>query len=194
MSKVILLGGKKRTGKNTAEKFLKNYLETKGFSVATVSFAEPLKEMVAMIFDITLEDVEFYKNNPNKTWIELINSHNQVVAQTDFRRVLQKFGTEVRNAYLGRNFWVNLAKDKVTASRADYVIISDWRFIHEASEMMKDFDTKTIIINKDTGSVDTHASEKELETFIPDYQISNEGTLEQLEEKMFKIARNLINA
>lgn len=191
MSKVILLGGKKRVGKNTAESYLKEFLETQGFSVATVSFAEPLKDMVAMIFDVTVADVEYYKNNPNKTWIELINSNNQVVHQTDFRRVLQKFGTEVRNAYLGRNFWINLAKEKVLTSRADYVIISDWRFIHEAQEMLKDFDTKTIVIHKDTGVTDSHASEKELESFIPDYFVTNEGTLEQFQEKINKIARNL---
>ena len=182
-----MIGGKKRTGKGSGTEYLKKLYETQGLTVDVISIASTIKEIIADLFDISIEDVEKYKNTPNKYWVEVMDKGELTLHQTDFRVLLQRLGTDVRNKYLGQTFWVRLAVDKITASKADIVLIDDWRFPFEYEEILKVFPTKTLITLRDTGTKDTHESETALDDFIADYTVRNSGTLEEYFAKLEKI-------
>ena len=187
MTKVIMIGGKKRTGKGSGTEYLKKLYATQGLTVDVISIASTVKEIVAELFDISVENLDKYKNSPNQYWIEVMDKGQLTLSQTDFRRILQLLGTDIRNKSLGQNFWVRVAVDKITASKADIVLIDDWRFPFEYEEILKVFPTKTLITFRDTGTKDTHESETALDDFIADYTIRNSGTLEEYFAKLEKI-------
>lgn len=187
MTKVIMIGGKKRTGKGSGTEYLKKLYETQGLTVDVISIASTVKEILADLFDIKVTDVEKYKNDTTKYWVETMDKGQLTIHQTDFRRLLQLLGTDIRNKYLGQNFWVRVAVDKITASKADIVLIDDWRFPFEYEEILKVFPTKTLITLRDTGTKDTHESEIALDDFVADYTIRNSGTLEEYFAKLDKI-------
>jgi len=191
MTKVIMVGGKKRSGKDTTASYIKDYLRLQGKTVEIVSLADPLKGIMALLFDTSVQEIDYYKNNPSKVWVEVLNRDNLVLQQTDFRRLLQLLGTECRDNYFGRNIWVNMAKNTILASRADYVIIPDLRFPFEYEGVLGDFDTKTIKITRDqAGVIDNHLSETGLDDFVADYSITNNGTIDELKDKLSKVLSN----
>jgi molybdopterin-guanine dinucleotide biosynthesis protein len=187
MTKVVMIGGKKRSGKGSATEYLKKLYETQGFTVAVVSIASTVKEIIADLFGISVEDVEKYKNAPTKYWVEAMDTGQLTLHQTDFRRLLQLLGTDIRNKYLGQNFWVRVAVDKITATKADIVLVDDWRFPFEYEEVLKEFPTKTLIILRDSETKDTHSSETALDDFVADYTVRNSGTLEDFFIKLEKL-------
>jgi hypothetical protein len=63
---IILIAGKKRSGKNYTAEMLQSMLLKKNISCETFSFAEPLKDIVAKTFLISQSELEDYKNNPNR--------------------------------------------------------------------------------------------------------------------------------
>jgi hypothetical protein len=111
MAYVIQLSGKKRHGKDTVARLLKDKLP-----YATIlSFAEPLKQILAETLDITLEELDIRKNNDN-----------------EYRGMLQRLGTEAMKPIFGDTIWYDLLLKKIEALPINYfVIIPDWRFIEE---------------------------------------------------------------
>lgn len=191
MSKVIMIGGKKRSGKDTTAAYIKEYLRLQGKTVEIISFADTLKGIMALLFDTSVQEIDYYKNNPSKVWVEVLNHDNLVLQQTDFRRLLQILGTECRDKYFGRNIWVDIAKGHILAARTDYVIIPDLRFPFEYEGVLSDFDTKTIKITRDqVGVIDNHLSEIGLDDFVADYSITNNGTIDELKDKLAKVLSN----
>lgn len=187
MTKVIMIGGRKRTGKGVATASLKTMYESQGLSVATVSIASTVKEIIADLFEISEEDVDKYKNNPKNFWVEVMQNGELTLQQTDFRRLLQLLGTDIRNKYLGQYFWIRVAVDKIKSSKADIVLVDDWRFIFEYEEVLKEFPTRTLIIRRDTGIIDNHESETALDNFVADFTINNNKSLDEYQGKLYTI-------
>ena len=165
MANVIQLSGKKRAGKDTIANMFKTSLESYGKSVEVMAFAEPLKDIVATILGITKEQLDVMKNNTDTYKIK-IPMLNHI---TDTRTLLQKMGTEASKKWFGDNVWVNLLKDRISTSDADYIIITDTRFICEVlSEAL------TIRVNSNmTNSLDIHPSETELDDYEFNITITN---------------------
>jgi hypothetical protein len=183
MASIIQLSGKKRAGKDTIANMFKTSLEAYGKSVEVMAFAEPLKDIVATILGVTKEQLDVMKNNPetHKIKISMLNH------STDARTLLQKMGTEASKKWFGDNVWVNLLKDRISTSDADYVIITDTRFICELlSEAL------TIRINSNmASSLDMHSSETELDDYEFNITITNDDySIEQ--QDIDKIVNNLM--
>lgn len=89
---LILINGLPRAGKDTTADFI-----VEDFHAEKMSFATPLKNIIANSFGITLEDLEIYKNNTEEYGIEIKvfpnNQPPQVIKYTDFREILKLFGT-----------------------------------------------------------------------------------------------------
>ena len=154
-------------------------MKTCGLSKAkSLSFAKPMKDIISNTFDITLDELEYAKNKGRMK--SFIKYRRLVFLTTDFRVVLQRFGTEGMKPTFGDNVWSDLLRSKMTDKDMTY-IISDWRFPEEA----KDTDIKIQVYNTNSkASGDTHVSENALVNQKYDYRINNNSTMESLEEKV----------
>ena len=170
---IILIAGKKRSGKNYTAEMLQNIFLRKNISCETFSFAEPLKDIVAKTFLITHSELEEYKNNPNRYKIMLRDTGGDTSKElTDFRQVLNDLGTPIMKSYFGENIWVNLIENKIKKSQSNVILIPDFRFPIEKLQM-KDIKVITIRVNKEGLEPSNLVSENSLNDFVFDYEIDN---------------------
>ena len=162
--KIILLNGLKRSGKDYSADILLNLLPNS----KKMAFADNMKTIIKETFGITYEELDYWKNNRPK--IILPNS-----SLIDFREILQRFGTEAMKPIFGDNIWARLVVEEILKTNAEYIIISDFRFLIEYEEMKKYFDVVTLhILDKNNIDLkDKHSSENELNNFEFDYIIDN---------------------
>ena len=183
MKNVILINGPARSGKDTIAKYMKEELNKREINVEILSFAEPLKQIIADTFDISLTTLEYYKNNADNISIECIKENRndfQVLEVTNFRRILQRFGTEGMKPVFGNNVWANLVVQKIKQSNAEVFIIPDFRFQIEADTILE-LENEDIAycrfmyIHSDMSTIseNKHISENDLKDFEFDYIINN---------------------
>jgi len=155
---MILIGisGKKRTGKNTVANLIKTLTNQ---SVEEFAFAQDLKLELAQLLKIKASDIEDSK--------EL------------YRPLLQALGV-YRRKFNGENYWINKCFLRIYRSNADVCIITDVRFKNEVAATQASGGI-VVRVSRDTGVVDTHESETELDGYDKfDHVIINTGSLEHL--------------
>jgi len=163
----VLINGKKRSGKDFCAELLKKSLESRGKTVQVISIAAPLKHIVQSVFKITTKELDYFKNNPTDVKIEVRKLGVKLV-DLDFRQILQRLGTDALSEQFGEHIWVDLLKEEIHNSTADFVLVSDFRFKKEH------ISTETINIkNSCADTTDTHMSENELNDFNFKYTIDN---------------------
>lgn len=190
MKHLILLSGKKRSGKDTSCLMIKHiYLGIKQVALAT-----PLKEIMADTFDIPSPELEAWKNDEYGVihGVPRSDQANTRFRMQSYREVLQRFGTNAMKRWFGVDVWSKLATEQVYQyfKITDTVVITDWRFKSEyeylASEMAKArVKVTTIRVERDGVDLgDGHFSEIDLDDFEFDHIITNNGTLDELKEKL----------
>lgn len=146
------------------------------------SFAKRLRRC---LYTITGDDRIFALDDETKNSLSTIKD-----AEGNYytiRQLLQKFGTEVgRN--ISPNLWVDaLMNDYIKAKSDGYEedwIITDVRFQNEANAV-REAGGVLLRLNRNTGFKDTHQSEIDLDNYDKfDYIIDNNGTLEELIDKV----------
>lgn len=176
----MLIGilGYKFSGKDTtADHLVKNY------NFKKIAFAQPLKDACRILFNF--DEDQLYGNKK-----EVIDQRWNVTPRT----VFQYIGTEMfRNGIneiipdIGNNFWVNLAilnyKNIIKDDKEQNVVISDVRFNNEVDAIHKEGGIIIKITRLNLVSNDTHSSEN-INDIKYDYEIINDGTLENLYEKI----------
>jgi len=161
--KYILINGKKRSGKNFFATLLQGELKNLGYSSRIVAFADPIKDIISKSFGISINELDDYKNSCTD-----ILARSLIL--TNFRSLLQNFGTEAMQSQFGADVWVNLLKEKTKKENEDFIIVPDFRFLIEHIP-----DSITVkILNKNTDiDRDSHRSENELNDFKFHYYIDN---------------------
>lgn len=172
MKKIILINGKKRHGKDYLAQMLVQKLKEQGKSAKIMSFADPLKSIIAKTLDITIDDLEKFKNNPKMFVLHYIYEKEKF-KEINFRQILQSFGTEAMKEQFGEDVWVNLLKERALNSSANFIIVPDFRFF---SEEISPYTVK--IINNDIVQNDSHRSENELNNFNFRYTINNTSRID----------------
>lgn len=171
---VIQLLGFARAGKDWTASQLKAYFESQGKSVEIMSYAAPMKRIAATLFDITLEQLDNYKNHPLEYVIDItqlsefkvpVDIHN-----TNFRRFLQLLGNDAIKPEFGDDVWAKLAKANIDKSTADIIIIPDCRFAVELNEIGG---TTVRIVNNSLPPPMNHPSELELLNYLTHYSLNN---------------------
>ena len=171
---VIQLLGQARSGKDWTASQLKAYFESQGKSVEIMSYAAPMKRIAATLFDITLEQLDNYKNYPLEYIIDItqisefkvpVDIHN-----TNFRRFLQLLGNDAIKPEFGDDVWAKLAKANIDKSTADIIIIPDCRFTIELNEVGG---TTVRIVNNSLPPPMNHPSELELLDYVTHYSLDN---------------------
>ena len=202
MKQVIAINGLKRSGKDYSANILKQQLEAKGLSVELMAFAEPIKQIVSTMFNISLEQLDNYKNNPNENFIRIFGKQSKKSSRvslqkiTDFRDIIQRFGNGAMKQVFGKNVWADLLAYNISKSHSDVVIVTDMRFPEEAqsledatlNENSTHFNGRGIIyvsiIGPEPGVKDSHPSEQKLDIkfdYVINNVVQNKGLNEQLE-------------
>lgn len=173
---IIQIGGFKRSGKDTISKMIANHYQSSGKLVDIFHYADPLKQIAASIFDISLEQLDEFKNN--KTELYRFNTYEEPCKVTDFREILMKIGNEAIKPVFGSDVWQKIMLEKIEKSEADIIIIPDFRFAVEHIQ-----NAVTIRINNSDIINDTdHPSETELIDFDFDMSIDNTNYSQNQEE------------
>jgi len=173
MKKIILVSGYKGAGKDFVSGELYNSLRNSD----VVSFASPMKDILSVVFGISKSTFDEYKNNE-----ELIYTANNDIGVgcigmklpvTDFRTIIQKFGSEAMKPVFGDDVWVNLLLKTIDTLSSHYIIVSDWRFINEYEGVHDLYDVVTVRVDDYNLRAGEHDSENQLDGFQFDYRIDN---------------------
>lgn len=184
---VIGLTGLKGSGKDTVADYL---VEHHGFT--KVSFAGLLKESVAKLFDISLEDIERFKNDPYvRVSITGPNSsqlgpHIIEFRRRTFREFLQRYGTEAHREVFGDDFWVTQIRHKYPLfGPGGHYVFSDCRFDNEAIAIIE-WGGQVYRVDRSYNlkGVDDHVSESGVNSDLVADTIINNGTLDELYEEV----------
>lgn len=163
---VIQIGGFKRSGKDTISQMIANHYQSKGKLVDIFHYADPIKEHVCKLFNISLEQLDEFKNS-KKELLSFDNYYNAYKV-TDFRDILTSTGDSFKSIF-GDDIFLRLMWEKIEKSEADIIIIPDFRFTVEHIP-----NAVTIRINNSDIINDTdHPSETELIDFDFDMSIDN---------------------
>jgi hypothetical protein len=186
---IIGISGKIGSGKDTLSIVI-NYLADKSapdsfnrweqpleeYTYKNKKYAENLKCMVCFLIGcnrIDLEDREFKEKELGEEWDGLTP-----------RKILQLLGTEAGREIIHPNIWVNsLFADYTTDSNW---VITDVRFPNEA-QAIKDRGGIVIRIERPGGESHcggAHASETALDDYDFDIVINNDGTIDELIDKV----------
>lgn len=136
---IIGICGHKGSGKD----YLGNLLKDKtNFKIT--HFADPIKDILCEIFNISIEEL----NN-------LKNSEETKILGTNMRKILQKFGTDIMQGYCGKEIWANIVL------KEDNLIVADVRFQHEVDAILRK--GGFVIKLKSNSKIDNHISERGIE-------------------------------
>ena len=171
---VIMVSGRKRAGKDFTSNLISTQLENMSLSNESMSFAAPMKRIIATTFGITTDQLEQYKNNPDEWVIETsyVGADFVPTNTSNYRLILQNFGSEAMKPEFGDDVWAELMANRIRNSDSDIVIIPDYRFDSEYNHLFSLFDVTTLYIKSSNTSTDTHASEA-LPSTSPDFIIDN---------------------
>lgn len=168
-SKVILVSGKKRSGKDFTASLLRDELIARGKTVAIMSFAEPMKDIIYSIFEVSFTEGEALKNQLEPIDYGFKVDRDTREHSTTMRKLLQRFGTDTMKKYFGDDVWSELLYKRAESIDADYVLVPDFRFKCEDHPR-----ATTIRINSNKCDMeDTHPSETELDDYSFDYVLDN---------------------
>lgn len=186
MTLVIGFTGPAEHGKSACAAAAENWLQSRGFNVKILSFADRLKQACKVIFRLTDKDLN---NSISKA---TVRPH----LSTTPREILQKFGTEICRDKIkfmlpqitDYSIWTwNMEQDIAETEADTVIIIPDVRFADEM-EMLQKYNSFIIRVKRPhhTNHVGTeHVSEQG--TFNVDYEILNKGTLSDLEDTVSEI-------
>lgn len=182
---VVLIAGAKRSGKDYLATYIKeNYPNLR---VDIDWLANPLKDIVANLFNISRAELDTFKNNEENYGIEIKaypnNQPQCTIAYMSFREILQRLGTEAVKPILGNDVWTKILAEHIAKSNAHIFIVPDFRFTDEYTTIVNTLPSSNVFTvnvipyrNCDSGvPVDSHISENELisSNFNFDYTFRN---------------------
>ena len=182
---IIQIGGFKRSGKDTISQMIANHYQSYGKLVDIFHYADPIKEHVCKLFNISLEQLDEFKNSKKKLW--RFDNYGYAYKDTDFRDLLTSTGDSFKSIF-GDDIFLRLMLEKIEKSEADIIIIPDFRFAVEHIP-----NAVTIRINNSDIINDTdHPSETELIDF--DFNMSIDNTnYSQTQEEVSYYCEQMIN-
>lgn len=184
MPKIIGFHGIAGAGKDTAAAALKESEK----NTDVFAFAGPLKEACKILFNFSHEQLHdgFLKEVHDERW------------DRSPRQILQWLGTDILRNHINQDFFVLNMKQRIDASKADYVIISDVRFDNEA-EFIRSIGGKVIKITRDNEKNDGkttkhsgHITEKGISQNLIDAVIENNGTIEEFQNRVIFVVKNFL--
>ena len=166
--KVVCISGKAQHGKDTTAGMMKTALESMGHTVLIAHYGDLVKYVCRTFFG----------------W----NGEKDAYG----RSLLQKVGTDIVREQRP-NYWVDFVKDMLSMfpNEWDFVLIPDSRFPNEIDGLKQaGFHVIHLRVRREnfesplTTEQQNHPSETALDHVVPDFLIVNDGTLEDLYNKV----------
>ena len=179
MKTLFLIAGKKRVGKDT----LANMIGSKTDNPVVYRLADPIKRMLCALINIPssqIEEINKIKENGDSVKAGKLS--------LDIRKLLQTLGTDWGRDTIDKEIWIQILIEEIKKDMSKDItpIVADIRFENEMNVLKerfnKDFNVVSIRIKKDIKDNDLHESEQG--DFKVDYEIDNNGTLEELKENV----------
>jgi hypothetical protein len=181
-TKLIGICGYARHGKDVVAGILKQ-----NYGYERIALADTLREAALAIDPY----VQMYNGschcNQYVRLSEAVSEYgwDQVKAEVDGRRLLQRLGTEMGRNMFGEEFWVDQHWDK--SIKFERVSVPDVRFPNEA-DYIKKHNGLLIRVHdprkKDNKVGTTHASEQHVEMLPHDVYLTNDGSIADLSKKV----------
>jgi hypothetical protein len=175
---IIGIAGYKGSGKDTAGSVLIDM-----FEFQKMSFAAPIKNLVASTFDLSRSMLDG-TTPESRDLREQILPH---VFNKTPRFLLQVIGTGFRDL-IDKDVWVKIVEEKYKNSLSQHVVITDVRFPNEV-EMINNHGF-VIGIKRKGFNGDAHISERALDDVALPYIINNDGDMTDLKMQMFEFMKN----
>jgi len=167
--KIIGVAGAARAGKDTIGDYL-----CKKYNFTPISFAAPIKQMVAALLNVSEE------------WLE--ENKETMIYDTGAtpRKLFQTLGTEWGRTLIAPNLWINIASNKIdqiieTGNHPD-IVITDVRFDNEAEWIRGNNGIICHVNRNDALKVRDHPSEAGVTLKGNDFIIHNDFSLRNLED------------
>lgn len=172
---IIGIAGKKRSGKDTVAKVL---IDNHGFG--KLAFADPIKRALCAMLSIEMEYLEEHKDERDP------------VSGLTYRYLMQTLGEDWCCGVVGKGFMISLLDQTLIHDSSWYknFVITDIRRESEADYVRGALGGKVLHITRKSADVDTHITEAGIKIQSGDALIENDGTLEQLHEKIGQFVTN----
>lgn len=190
---IIGLTGEARSGKDTMADYL---VSEYGFLKA--SFATALRMEVAEAFGVEVDLLEIDKDNysplmhiekcTDMDFIHILDKHRHLSDNGMFspRKILQLWGTELRRSQ-DSDYWVNPVRNRILSDSSQSWVVSDMRFANEHIALTDIGAISVKIINPRVKTVSKHSSEEFWKTCKADHEILNDGSKEEMYERIDRI-------
>jgi hypothetical protein len=174
---IIGLSGYAQSGKDsTAELLCLNYGYTR------LAFADPMRQAL-MIINPKLDSITHVSDFVEDYGWDIAKKNPEV------RRLLQLLGTDFGRKMLGDDVWIKIALSGIKPE--DKVVISDVRFPNEADAIRKLGGIVWRINRRNHSAVNGHVSEHAMDNYMFNHVIYNDGTLDDLSDEVFMLAKQL---
>lgn len=188
MTRIIALCGFTGVGKDTVARVM---CEQHGF--ARAAFADPMRAMLLALDPIIPLGWQDANGGGYERLSSLLHGADSVSFDTakrkypEVRRLLQRLGTEAGREVLGDDIWIRLAMEKI-AGRAK-VVVTDLRFENEYQALYNRNAVFVHVTRPEHGPINNHQSEQLDYARIADYIIANDGTTDDLMQKVIDLMR-----
>jgi len=173
---LIGLAGRKGSGKNTAGDILE-----KEYGFTQLSFAAPLKASAAALLNVSVADLEEWKNDP-EALVSVFAPGEWEGRAMSVREFLQRYGTEAHRDIFGEDFWTKQLIDQLPEKGK--FVITDARFDNECAAIQNAGGYVVYIDRPGTDDGDTHASEVPPADDLIYAKVLNDSTIEALQRKL----------
>ncbi len=178
-TKIFLLAGKARSGKDAVGKIIQDYYEKENKKVVKFGFGDYIKWYAMKITDWNGKDT------------------------TKPRELLQTLGTDIVRNQIDKDFFIRRICEDIMVYKYyfDVIIITGARFPNELDIPKEKFDDTYIIkmerpnfVNELTDNQKEHSTETALENYKSyDYLIENNEDMEELKHKVTKVLEEINN-
>jgi len=180
---IIGVTGHIGSGKNEVGKVLEH------FGYRQVALADTLKTM-ALALDPIVETYHFPKHPERLRTVVGLLGWEKAKANPEVRRLLQRLGTEAGREILGESVWISALQTRMASLLAtdnvkDFVV-TDVRFPNEA-DWIRDLNGQVWKVLRQGCNGDRHASERGVGEIDADVYITNDGTLEELWQRVVAV-------
>jgi len=189
MPKIIALTGAKGSGKDTVAGIIKSKYD----NVATVAFADPIKNVIQHIFNLDPTNNDEY-DRLKRSDFSVHSSFKDTEATTTWkhipgRHVVREIGMLMRS-YNEKQF-TEYVEDQFRQYPDKLWVITDLRFDNEYT-MLKKWNAKIIKINRPRYEYDGHITERGFDDHLVHKIILNDGSMEYLNTRVDVVMESLI--